>query len=153
MTILLRLNRVGGCPLTRAHAYILSWPLPSSTSIMQLFREKALVVYDGQVVPVLKRYVYRDGALYVVHTRDHKGDLQRHYQVTFGQLVSAINSYARFCVGDKLELGTFDKYVKARWWNCTRGTVVYRINTLFDDGVSWCTTQEELIKRVEHVTM
>ncbi|MCC6939863.1 MAG: hypothetical protein IT226_16730 [Flavobacteriales bacterium] len=117
---------------------------------MIIFREKALVVWRSQVVPIMHRYVYPDGALYVLHTKNRENGLVIDSSVSFGQLVSEMNSYAHFCVGDKMDLGPWDRYVKARWWSFRRGTVIYRINDLLDERrVSPRMTQEELVMQVD----
>jgi len=114
------------------------------------FRKGALVVWRGQVVPIVNRWDFRDATVYLIHTRNARNELVMDQQVTFGQIVSEINSYASFCVGDKVGLGPWDTYVKARWWSTRKGTVVYRINDLFDERRSIVTfTQEELVLRVE----
>ncbi len=122
---------------------------------MQLFRIGSLVPFHGQVVRVVNRYVFPDGALYILHTKDRNGQLQQHQQVTFGQIVSAMCEHASHCVGDKVEVARFDRYVKARWWSCARGTVIYRINSFLDEGHSWIVPQEDLLTRLgkEQVSM
>ena len=117
---------------------------------MVLFRKGALVVWRGQVVPIVTRWVYPDVATYLIHTRAADGALVIDTTITFGQLVSEINSYARFNVGDKVDIGPWDTYVKARWWSTRKGTVIYRLNDLADSRrVSPRCTQEELVLRVE----
>jgi hypothetical protein len=121
---------------------------------MYRFRKGALVVWRGQVVPIVERFDGRDATLYHIQTRKPDRTLVQDLQVTFGQIISEINSYAQFCVGDKVPVGPWDTYVKARWWNCRKGTVIYRLNDIFDEGrpiVKF--TQEELVKRVEGFTM
>jgi hypothetical protein len=121
--------------------------LPDIPSIMYVFRIGALVPYHGQVVPIVNRYVERYGARYIIHTKAKNGALVQHHDVTFGQIVSAMCDHATHCVGDKLEIGPWDRYVKARWWNNRRGTVLYRIGDILDSGRSHVMTQEELAKR------
>lgn len=115
---------------------------------MVRFRIGALVVWRNQIVPIANRWAYPDGTLYLLHTHAPDGALVTDAQVTFGQLVSEMNSYARYCVGDKVNLGPWDRYIKARWWNCRRGTVLYRINDFMDEGRNRVVLeQEELVRR------
>ena len=123
--------------------------LSYSPSIMILFRIGALVPLHGQVVKVLNRFVKNEGTLYVIHTKAPDRTLRQNNQVSFGQIVAAMNEYARFCVGDKLELGPAERYVKARWWSCTRGTVIYRVGDGKENGKSWIVGQEELMERAK----
>jgi hypothetical protein len=99
----------------------------------------------------MNRWVFPDAALYLIETRGRKGELVTDAMVTFGQLVSEINGYAHFCVGDKVPIGPWDIFVKARWWSCRRGTVIYRLNDIHDERRnSPRFTQEELLLRVEN---
>lgn len=118
---------------------------------MVLFRIGALVVWRGQVVPIINREVLPDAALYLIHTRSPKHGLVIDVNVTFGQLVSEINHYARYCVGDTLSFGAYDVTIKARWWSCRQGTVVYRLGHAHDPRRSARYTQEVLVQRVEGV--
>ncbi len=114
------------------------------------FRIGALVVWRAQVVPIVNRWDQRDATIYHIHTRNARGELVTDPMVTFGQIVSEINAYARFCVGDQVHIGPWDTYVKARWWNLRKGTVIYRINDFLDEGRNIVKyTQEELVQRVE----
>jgi hypothetical protein len=116
---------------------------------VEVFRIGALIVWQGQVVPIVNRWVEPDGAIYMVHTQEKDKGL-RSDLVTFGQLVAEMDRYARWCVGDKVELGPWDKYVKARWWSIRRGDVVYRINDFLDEGrMSMVLTQADLVARVD----
>jgi hypothetical protein len=116
---------------------------------MEVFKVGALVVWRGQVVPVVNRWVHPDGTIYMVHTRARDGRLVSEL-VTFGQLVAEMDRCARWCVGDKVEFGPWDKYVKARWWSTRRGEVVYRINDFLDEGrTGLVIPQSELVKRIE----
>ncbi len=113
------------------------------------FRIGGMVVWRGQVVPIVNRHDERDATLYHIHTRNAKGELVTDSLVTFGQIISEINTYARFCVGDQVHIGPWDTYVKARWWNIRKGTVIYRINDFLDERRNIIKyTQEELVKRV-----
>lgn len=117
---------------------------------MVQFKKGALVVWRGKVVPIANRWTYPDGTLYLINSKHPQHGLVSDMNITFGQLVAEMNSYARFCVGDKVELGPWERYIKARWWNCRRGTVVYRINDLKDDrSASVILPQEELIARLD----
>jgi hypothetical protein len=50
--------------------------------------------------------------------------------------------------------GLLGTLVGARWWNCRKGTVIYRLNDIFDEGRPIVKlTQEELVKRVEGYAM
>jgi hypothetical protein len=121
---------------------------------MYRFRIGAFVVWRGQVVPIVNRWVHTEGTLYHIHTRNAKGELVTDSSVTFGQIISEINSYASFCVGDKVTIGPWDTYVKARWWNCRKGTVLYRINDFLDEGRNIKKfEQDELVKRAEAYAM
>jgi hypothetical protein len=98
---------------------------------MYRFRKGALVVWHGQVVPIIQRWDYRDATLYHINSRKPDRTLVQDLQVTFGQIISEINSYAQFCVGDKVPIGPWDTYVKARWWNCRKGTVTFHLSRVF----------------------
>lgn len=113
-----------------------------------LFPVGALVVYDGQVVPIVHRFVEPAGAQYTIHTRGKDNELMIHFHVTFGQLVAAINAYARWCVGDEVHIGPWKRYVKARRWSFRQGTVYYQVNDYLHEGRGWVYTQEELAARV-----
>lgn len=116
---------------------------------MLLFRVGALVVWRGQVVPIVNRYVDNEGAQYRIHTRDRQGALVTDDHVTLGQLMGALNDHATYCVGDRVELGPWDLYIKARWWNFRRGEVMYRVNDVLDSGRRRVLSQRELAQRLE----
>lgn len=116
---------------------------------MQLFRIGALVVFHGQVVPILNRWVHPDGAVYLLHTRDRDRGLRVHAHVTFGQLVAELNERARWCVGDRIEVGEHVRVVRARWWNARVGTVMYRINDTDDRVRGVVIAEEALAERLE----
>ena len=116
---------------------------------MLLFRVGALVVWRGQVVPIVNRYADKEGAQYRIHTRDRNGALVTDNYVTLGQLMGALNDHATHCVGDKVELGRWDLYIKARWWNFRRGEVLYRVNDAIDSGRRRVMSQTELAQRLE----
>ncbi len=59
---------------------------------MYVFKEGALVSWRGQVVPVVKRWVQREGAVYLVHTRGKDRELVSNMLI-FGQLVSEIDGF------------------------------------------------------------
>lgn len=115
---------------------------------MQLFRIGALVPFLGQVVEVKNRRVQPDGATYLLYTKGRDHALHQHRYVTFGQIVAAMNELATHCVGDTIELNGVDRVVKARWWNCRRGTVLYRIGLESEEGRSWVVAQPELMQRL-----
>ena len=108
----------------------------------------AKVVWRGQVVPILNRYVDKEGAQYQIHTKARDGALVQDVHVTLGQLLGALNDHATHCVGDKVELTRFDLYIKARWWSFTRGEVFYRINDKLDSGRIRVIPQTELLQRL-----
>ena len=127
--------------------------LAKKPSIMLLFRLGALVVWRGQVVPIVNRFVDKEGAQYQIHTKAKDGALVQDVHVTLGQLLGALNDHASHCVGDKVELGRFDLYIKARWWNLRRGEVLYRVNDILDTGRGRVFTQAELLQRLEALAM
>ena len=43
-------------------------------------------------------------------------------------------AHATWCVGDQVAIEYATRQVQARWWNCRTGTVMYRVNDLFDEG-------------------
>lgn len=114
---------------------------------MQLFRVGALVPFLGQIVEVTNREVKPDGAIYLLYTKDRDQTLRQHRNITFGQIVAAMNEHASFCVGDTVELGPVERIVRARWWNCRRGTVIYRLGVDGDGSKSWVVAQPELLAR------
>ena len=138
-------------PITRRHHYLLRSALDEfpDTRPMILFRIGALVVWRMQVVPIVNRWVYPDAVLYLIHTRSSRGELVTDASVTFGQLVGEINNYAHFCVGDKLSLGPHEAVIRARWWSCRQGTVMYRVGHPTDERRSARFTQENLLLKVE----
>ena len=115
---------------------------------MWLIRVGELVVWRGQVVPIVNRYVDKEGAQYHIHTKARDGALVQDVHVTLGQLLGALNDHATHCVGDKVELTRFDLYIKARWWSFTRGEVFYRINDKVDSGRIRVIPQTELLQRL-----
>lgn len=118
---------------------------------MWLIKVGALVVWRGQVVPIVNRYVDKEGAQYLIHTKARDGALVQDIHVTLGQLLGSMNDHASHCVGDKVELTRFDLYIKARWWSFRRGEVFYRVNDLLDTGRGRVYPQAELVKRLEAV--
>ena len=116
---------------------------------MLSFKVGLLVVWRGSVVPIVNRWVHPDGITYLIHTKSKTGELVSDI-VTFGQLVCEINHYARWCVGDRIEVNGWDRYIKARWWSFKRGDVLYRLNDFLDEGRNRVVlTQSDLIRRVE----
>lgn len=111
---------------------------------MQLFRIGALVPFLGQVVEVKNRSVAADGTLYLLYTKGRDMALRQHRNVTFGQIVAAMNEHAAHCVGDRIELNGVERVVKARWWNCRRGTVLYRLGVDGEDGRDRVVSQPDL---------
>ncbi len=140
-------------PKTRTRPYILGVVLAHFSGRppnVQLFRIGAFVVWNGQVVPIMNLWVHREGATYCLHSRPPGKGLVVDTSVTFGQLLCELNHHARFCVGDKVEIGPFDRYVKTRWWNSRTGTVHYRVASFLDPrDRSMVYTQQELVKQVE----
>lgn len=116
---------------------------------MYRFKRKDMVVWHGQVGPVQNRFDSAEGYTYVLHWRKPDGTLMIDGDITFGQIVAELNSYARFCVGDKFELGPQERIIKARWWNPRRGTVIYRVADARDPRRSVVVDQETLVKKVE----
>ncbi len=115
------------------------------------FKVGSLVVWRGSVVPIVNRWVHPDGISYLVQTKNGNRELVSDI-VTFGQIISEINQYARWCVGDKVELSGWDRFVKARWWSFKRGEVLYRVNDFLDEGRNRIILpQADLIRRVEEV--
>jgi hypothetical protein len=74
---------------------------------MWLIKVGALVVWRGQVVPIVNRYVDKEGAQYHIHTKARDGALVQDVHVTLGQLLGALNDHATHCVGDKVALKPF----------------------------------------------
>ncbi|MBK9764921.1 MAG: hypothetical protein IPO87_16615 [Flavobacteriales bacterium] len=125
--------------------------MPEKASIMWLIRVGALVVWRGQVVPIVNRYVDKEGAQYQIHTKARDGALVQDVHVTLGQFLGALNDHATHCVGDKVALSRFDLYIKARWWSFTRGEVLYRVNDILDSRRRRVIPQTELLQRLEAV--
>lgn len=118
---------------------------------MLSFKIRSLVVWRGAVVPIVNRWVHAEGTIYLIHTKNKNNELVSDH-VTFGQLLCEMNHYARWYVGDKVELNGWDRYIKARFWSFKRGDVLYRVNDFLDEGRNRIILpQADLIRRVEEV--
>ncbi len=114
-----------------------------------MLRKGALVLWRGQVVPIVGRFVGPDAVSYCIHTRGHDRALIIDYQVSIGQLMAELDRHAKWCLGDKVEMRGFATYVKARWWNARTGQVMYRLNDQYDEGrARRVVDQETLLARV-----
>ena len=98
-----------------------------------LLRVGALVMWRGQCVPIVNRFVGPDSVRYLIHTKHPKHGLVIDAHVTIGQLMAELCAHATWCVGDRVELERTTRFVQARWWNCRTGTVRYRVNDAQDE--------------------
>lgn len=98
-----------------------------------LLRVGALVVWRGQVVAIQSRHVARDCVRYSIHTRAADRSLVMDHHVTIGPLMAELCAWARWSVGDVVELEAATRVVQARWWSTRTGTVMYRVSDAHDE--------------------
>jgi len=108
-------------------------PCPVRSLPLIKLRIGALVIWRGQCVPIANRYVGRDCIRYLILTKDPKRGLVTDVNVTIGQLMAELCAHALWCVGDQVAIEHATRQVQARWWNCRTGTVMYRVNDVFDE--------------------
>jgi hypothetical protein len=107
----------------------------------------ALMVWRGQVVPIVSHSVGPEGTTYLLHTRHPQRGLVIDQHVTIGLLMAELCTHAGWCVGDRIELGPHERRVQARWWNTRRGQVMYRLADP-RSGRTAVVPQDELSARV-----
>ena len=90
-------------------------------------------MWRGQCVPIANRYVGPDCIRYLILTKDPKKGLITDVNVTIGQLMAELCAHAKWCVGDPVAIEYATRQIQARWWNCRTGTVMYRVNDVFDE--------------------